>query len=247
MSRRHARPTHRTLGRVALAVALATAGTMGVASAASALGGCEVSRKRDGTLRISAKKVSGTLRFGTSPEVIEGRFVNEDRCIDGGKARKCVVAEKGTVERTTPPPLCQYFLEDDEDSCTAKLSGCTPAMRPTCPPDMERMGSTCIERSNGQGTFGEAVSECVDRGRNLCTQSELMACDSVNLSNARPYSCGWFTDGGGWLFALESASEDDQSVFSRITIYRDDNLVRENPTSLGSIHNYFCCAPLGTP
>lgn len=224
-----------------------TAAGLVLAPTASALGGCEVSTKRDGTLRISAKKVSGVLRFGTSPDVIEGRFVNEPRCRDGNVAKNCIVAEKGTPERITPPPYCEYYLEDDEDSCKAKVKGCRPALRPTCPPDMERMGSTCIERSAGQGTFGEAVAECVARGRNLCTQSELMACDSVNLSNARGGSCGWYTDGGGWLWALETAAEDDQSVFSRLTIYRDNNQVRENSTDLGSIHDYFCCAPLGTP
>lgn len=238
---------HSTLATVLAGALALTAASFAWAPPASALGGCEVSTKRDGTLRISAKKIAGTLRFGTSPDVIEGRFVNEDRCRDGQVAKNCIVAEKGTPERTTPPPFCTYYLEDDEDSCTAKVKGCTSGLRPTCPPDMERMGSTCIERSNGQGEFGEAVAECVARGRNLCTQSELMVCDSVNLSNARSHSCGWYTDGGGWLWALETAAEDDQSVFSRLTIYRDDNQVRENSTSLGSIHDFFCCAPLGTP
>ncbi len=233
--------------RASLACLVAAGLVLAFAPSALALSECEVSEKNNGTLQISAKKVRGALRFGTTPDVVEGRFDNADTCLDGRKAWNCTVAAKGEPERTTHPPLCRYYLEDDEDSCVARVKDCSPGLRPTCPPDMERMGDTCIDRVAGSGEFNEAVFQCAARGRSLCTQNEIMECDALNLSKSRSQSCGAKTDGGGWLWTLDSVSEEGQSVFSRVPVYRDDNRVTEYPTDFGSIYGFFCCAALGTP
>jgi len=232
-----------------LCVVLAGTGlALAAAPPVLALGRCEVAEKKDGTLLVSAKKITGTLRYGTSPDAVEGRFANASDCIADGQATKCVLGEKGSLERTTHPPLCKLFLEDDEDSCTAKVAGCTPGLRPTCPPDMERVGATCIDRTFREGEFGEAIADCHARGRDLCTANQLMACDVLNVRAGEFGSCGYATDtSNDWSWTLTSNSEGGENVFNEIHVYRGDNLIHENPTNIGSIYNYFCCAPLGTP
>jgi hypothetical protein len=87
--------------------------------------------RRDGTIRVTAHHVGGALRWGATLGQENATFFNEATCVNGAKARRCVLGDVGTPERVTPPASCIVFLADGgAASCAAYVGGC----RPTPPP-----------------------------------------------------------------------------------------------------------------
>lgn len=225
--------------------------TLFAASAVDAVESCKAKQAKDGTLLVSAKKVVGTLRFGYSADRMTTVFANGDDCVQNGTARNCTLADAGSPTRTTPPPFCKVYVRDSSVvSCEAPLKRCTPGKRAVCPPDMERIGAECIERTfNTATTYGNATQTCSARGRALCRADTLLTCDTVDLSSARLYSCGWYTDqGDGWPSWTSGSNAEGGDVSDRLIVYDGDNLLIEaDSASADSSFGYFCCAPLGTP
>lgn len=224
--------------------------TLLVAPGAGAVEKCKVKQAKDGTLLVSARNVEGTLSWGYTDTQVGTELANVGECVSNGTARNCTLADEGSLTRTTPPPFCKVYLGDDSaTSCEAPLKRCTEGMRPICPPDMERVGAQCIDlvRSSSQ-THADAMRDCVSRGRSMCSVDTILTCDVLDLSAARPGSCGQQTDGGvGVLWTSATNAENGDNVFDRIVRYDGDNDITEVDLSLGSIYDYFCCAPLGTP
>jgi len=234
---------HRLLAPAALALAFVASG----ANPGLALDQCKIrSYGRDGTLLVDAKNVNGTLTWGFTAQRALGTFDNAAECISNGRASKCTLAPENTLERVSPPPSCTIHLADASGTCSATLKRCTPGLRPVCPPDMERVGSKCIEKTSSSGEHAQAISACHARGRSLCTTATYMECDVLNLSNSRTLSCGWNTDNGNWLFANGTNAEAGQNVFNRLFIYRSDNVVHEQDAGSGGIYSFHCCGELGS-
>ena len=237
------RTTWKTWATMAIAVGL----VLSAAGASQALDKCKVrTYGRDGTILVDARDVTGTLTWGFTAGRELGTFDNAAECIANGKASKCTLAPEGTLERVSPPPSCTLHLADATSTCSVAIKRCTPGLRPVCPPDMERLGSECIEKTAGLGDHAAVVSACHARGRSLCTAATYMECDVLNLSNSRVGSCGWNTDGGHSLYAAGTLSEAGQNVFNRLFIYQPDNDVHEQTQGSGGIYYYHCCGPLGT-
>ncbi|MDH3684705.1 MAG: hypothetical protein OEP95_00685 [Myxococcales bacterium] len=83
----------------------------------------------DGTVQVSAKDVSGELRWGISPDRELRNFWDETSCVDGDRAKRCTLDAPDTLERITPPASCRIHLADANDACTAWVRGCTPGVR----------------------------------------------------------------------------------------------------------------------
>ncbi len=101
------------------------------APAAGALGKCGAKiNAKDGTILVSAKGVSGTLRWGWTTSTQIQPFFNAGTCVSGGSAKKCTQGSAGTLLAITPPPDCTLHMEDGAGTCTAFLKKCTPGVRP---------------------------------------------------------------------------------------------------------------------
>ena len=86
--------------------------------------------KKDGTIRVSASGITGTLTWGNEAGSETNAFFNAATCIASGTATKCVLGDVGTDERITPPELCTVYLADDgAEDCAAYIKGCTPGVR----------------------------------------------------------------------------------------------------------------------
>jgi hypothetical protein len=85
--------------------------------------------KKDGTIRVSARGITGALTWGDAAGSETNPFFNP-ACIVAGTATKCELGGPDTPERITPPSLCTIFLADDgPDDCAAYIKGCTPGLR----------------------------------------------------------------------------------------------------------------------
>lgn len=235
--------------RQLIALAVLCAATLCLAAEAGALDRCKLTQDRQtGVLEVKAKEVAGALRFGFTPENSFSSFFNASECVADGAARGCQLADPATAEARVPPPMCEVYLRDDDSECVATLKRCTPGARPVCPPDMERLGGDCIEKSVSGGLeFSNAIQSCGARGRSLCSLPQLQRCDSLQLANDRPASCGQQTDAGAGvrLWTSSSLPIDGVSAYAHLTVYAGDNEIVHVPSNLGSIYDYFCCAPLG--
>jgi hypothetical protein len=218
---------------------------------AVALDKCKAKQAKDGTLAVSARDVVGSLRFGYTEDWIVTPMsvdVSGDACILDGTAKDCVLGAEGSEARTTPPPYCELHLEDSEGSCTVEIKRCAEGLRAACPPDMVRMGAKCVERiRNVAEEWGTAVDTCHQRGRSLCSVSDMMTCDTLNLGNGTTNTCGTLTDTSSSVWTVTSNSESGQNVFSRPVRYGGDNTIDEQATSTGGMYVFFCCGALGTP
>lgn len=85
--------------------------------------------KKDGTILVSANGVTTNLKWGATSDAVVNTFINEGTCVADGRAKKCTFDTPGTELAKTPPALCTVFLEDDQGTCSAHLSGCTPGYR----------------------------------------------------------------------------------------------------------------------
>ncbi len=86
--------------------------------------------KKDGTIRVSAGGVSGTLLWGDAAGDEINAFDNIATCVVSGSANNCVFGAPGSAERITPPKLCTVYLADGSaNGCAAYIKGCTPGER----------------------------------------------------------------------------------------------------------------------
>jgi hypothetical protein len=226
---------------------------MTAAPSARALDACKLAvDKKDGTLLLRAKDVSGTLRWGYDAQGVVGVFDNANTCLVGTTARGCTLGGPDTAERVTPPPLCTVHLADDSGTCTAFVKGCTPGARTTCPPDMERIGAWCIDREGMSPAveFGEAAAACAARGRSLCPLEALLECDTTRDGASFPaQSCAGYTDGqgGDWLWTITPHAADGVNFFAVMTVYQGDNVAQVQSTTIGSEYSAFCCQRVAGP
>ena len=78
-----------------------------------------------------------TLSWGDSPDIVSGKFINSPGCLGKTRAKKCIIDnEKATDNGTTPPESCRIYLESALGSCSARVRGCTPAVRPGIEPEL---------------------------------------------------------------------------------------------------------------
>lgn len=156
---------------VTLATALLALGSS--AMPAHALDKCKAKiNSKDGAIHVSAKGVSGTLKWGNAAGQENNALANAATCIDNGTASKC---ELGTgAQRITPPELCTVFLADGFGTCAAFLKGCTPGVR--------AIGSGFVAKS-GDTMTGSLRATFIDTlfgvpgcgGGDVCAQSRLIA------------------------------------------------------------------------
>jgi hypothetical protein len=100
-------------------------------SPSRAVDGCKAKLfKKDGTIRVSATGVNGTLLWGDAAGFETNPFDNGATCVSSGTATNCVFGAPGTPERITPPKLCTVYLADDSAiGCAAYIKDCTPGER----------------------------------------------------------------------------------------------------------------------
>ncbi len=97
---------------------------------ANAVDGCKAKIAKDGVIQVSAKNVSGTLKWGNALGTEVNSFANAGSCVAAGGANKCELGAEGNPQRITPPELCTVFLADGGGGhCSAFLKGCTPGLR----------------------------------------------------------------------------------------------------------------------
>jgi len=111
-------------------MALAVIGVVALfAGSASAVTTCKAKTDaKDGTILVSASKITGTLKWGGSAGSVSRSFF-DPACASGGKAKNCVFGDVGTTARITPPAHCTIFLADDTTTCSVFLKNCTPGPR----------------------------------------------------------------------------------------------------------------------
>jgi len=86
--------------------------------------------KKDGTIRVSADSITGTVTWGNTAGSETNAFANAPTCVTAGAAHNCELGAAGSPEQITPPPLCTIFLADDgAEDCSAYIKGCTPGLR----------------------------------------------------------------------------------------------------------------------
>ncbi len=94
---------------------------------------CRTGHMRDGTIIVSASGIVGTLRWGNELSLESQAFDNQTTCVrsTGSSSRGCTLAAIGNPARTTPPPTCTIFLNDDGGQrCAAYIKGCIPQPLP---------------------------------------------------------------------------------------------------------------------
>lgn len=115
------------------ALALAACLTLPSARGTEAAERCSVKVDRgDGTIRVGAARVSGTLRWGTTLGQETAPVHEAAACTTpAGRAARCALGPVGSPERTTVPDGCTVFLADDGPSrCAAYVKGCRPVPPP---------------------------------------------------------------------------------------------------------------------
>jgi hypothetical protein len=95
---------------------------------ANALNRCRVTRDRaSGALEVSARGISGNVRWGESSSAITNSFFDLASCVRRGNLRKCTLAQAGTNAASTPPVSCAVWIADESDEapCRAMIPNCT--------------------------------------------------------------------------------------------------------------------------
>lgn len=239
----------RTKNLVLKTLVLASA-ALAVAPDAWALNNCVATmNSKNGTINVRADGVHGVLLWGWDPGRVVATFDNAATCLQGNTARGCKLGAKGTPERVTPPPLCTIHLADDTGSCQDYIAGCVAGSRPICPPDMEQVGSWCIDRDVTDFLeYGPAVASCQGKGRSLCPLEAMIECDTNRAgANFPASSCAAVTDGGTFVWTITPHAADNQNFFTFMTVYQDDNVANVQATNIGSQYKSFCCSRLGGP
>jgi hypothetical protein len=105
------------------------AATLTVALPAHAINKCKVKVDKTGVITVDASGVSGTLLWGSEAGAENAAFFNAGTCVTGAKAKRCQLADPGTLDARTPPAGCTIYLNDDAAPCSAWIRGCTPGPR----------------------------------------------------------------------------------------------------------------------
>lgn len=102
------------------------------ASNAAAVDHCRAAVIRsDGTIRVSARNITGALVWGPQLGDENTAFFNGATCLTGPTARNCYLGAEMTPERVTPPDNCTIFLKDDGPTrCAAYVPRCIPTPEP---------------------------------------------------------------------------------------------------------------------
>lgn len=126
-----------------------------------------------------------------------------------------------------------------------------------CPSNMERIGAFCIDKIARAAfcaapcilgeTFPNAVRDCDDDRRDLCTADQLFACDNVEPS-AGALSCTGQTDSATaklWTSTVAALNAATTPVVQNVIVYQGNNqLLRADGGGGGERHAYFCCKPV---
>jgi hypothetical protein len=97
---------------------------------AGAVESCRVRVGKDGTVGISASKVTGVVLWGGDSSDATRTLVDQAACTVGTRLRNCLIGSQGTLASKTPPSTCELHLADDgPDTCSARIRGCTPGLR----------------------------------------------------------------------------------------------------------------------
>ena len=142
------------------------------AAPSSALDKCKAKiNAKDGAIQISAKGVSGTLKWGNAVGQENNALVNAATCVANGAASKCELG--AGAQRITPPELCTVFLADGFGSCAAFIKSCTPGLRSIGSGFVAKSGDTmtgplrAIQLDTGFGVPGCGPGD-------VCAQSRLI-------------------------------------------------------------------------
>lgn len=122
---------------------------------------------------------------------------------------------------------------------------------------MERIGAFCIDKIARAAfcaapcilgeTFPNAVRDCDDDRRDLCTADQLFACDNVEPS-AGALSCTGQTDSATaklWTSTVAALNAATTPVVQNVIVYQGNNqLLRADGGGGGERHAYFCCKPV---
>lgn len=129
-----------------------------LAAPADALVKCMASiRGTDGAIVVSAARLAGPLQWGTAAGAETNAFANAATCLKGRAAVGCQLGAPGTGEQITPPPLCELFLSDGVEECSAHIRGCTPGVRTPVPGPTGATGATGPTGASGAtGATGAA-------------------------------------------------------------------------------------------
>jgi len=111
--------------------ALAVVLVLGLLAAdAGAVDRCTVKvQARTGIIEVSAKDVTGALTWSDSLAGPSRAFF-DPACVQDGRAKRCLLDDPVTLAARTPPTGCTLVLADAVGSCTARVPGCVPAVRP---------------------------------------------------------------------------------------------------------------------
>jgi hypothetical protein len=101
------------------------------ASDATAVDRCSARvNPKTGAVEVGAAGLRGTVTWSGSPDGRGVAFVDADRCVAEGRARRCHLGAPGTLAAITPPAECRVCVHDDGATpCCAFLKGCTPGPR----------------------------------------------------------------------------------------------------------------------
>ena len=99
-------------------------------SPAAAVDNCRVRVGREGTIGISASKVTGVALWGGEAGDVTNSLVDPASCTAGTSLRNCLIGAEGTLASKTPPASCELHLADDgPDTCSVRIRRCTPGLR----------------------------------------------------------------------------------------------------------------------
>jgi len=104
----------------------------GPVPSALAVDHCKVKIDKDGTILVSATNVQSFAVWGEGAGNEIYSFVDPGGCEDtaGGRLRKCLLGDAGTIAAKTPPPDCTIHIADGSaQACSVWIRGCFPAIR----------------------------------------------------------------------------------------------------------------------
>lgn len=113
------------LGTALLATLLITTPAIAITKCKAKIDG------KTGLVVVSGSGLAGPPTWGDAiGDEIHG-FFNEATCYDivDGKLKGCYVADPQTAAATIPPPRCTVYVSDGNNTCPARIRGCTVGMR----------------------------------------------------------------------------------------------------------------------
>lgn len=111
-------------------IIFAACSLIGVGGSAHAVTKCKVKVDKFGELLVDAQGVTGALLHDADGDGVFAPFANGVFCVDNGKAKKCKLADHGTLAARTPPEDCRLTLMDDDGVFVcAHYKGCVVGLR----------------------------------------------------------------------------------------------------------------------